>query len=555
MSLLDPFSKLRKNEYGNGICVEAIDYQPNSKLPVELTAIFQKVLDFAEQHDRAFGAVSTPKMAGIKHKKIYFYIEKVIQPLLAEAIARHTNARLDKVEVLMPVVHNQTTMFYMVHISPTKKQSDIDNHYIGDYLSSGWDFDLDAFDRAELVKINAGLDKATGRILEKMKMHLYVGIPVGAFVVKDMISGNVDDMQMTASEITAVFLHELGHHFSFMEYAANLTYTGYYGNNILQNAHDNFAKNKKKTIAEAITTGEKQIPSIKNETIRKLLTNSVRLLKSMSEEVTILDKMTYTENDDAHYNTSVGESVERLLIYFIMAIICGLWELLPTFIFGLDEAEPEHELLSNSNEKITTKNWSMIERLADEYVSRYGMSRYLNSAMIRMNKFDAAIFKLGFTTPMYTKAIRDNSALHVLMVALMIPVNINNFINSLVDKSLTYENVERRLRRNKSNTIDLLKSLKVEDSSRRIIINDIDQMEKDLEKIKPTKMDTAIRDVARFIINAPSSVLYKFPKYIFGSAGVDKEYAELFEHIDDMLSNKGFYYSAKIDELIKKGKH
>ena len=45
------------------------------------------------------------------------------------------------------------------------------------------------------------------------------------------------------------------------------------------------------------------------------------------------------------------------------------------------------ELSNNklSRDYTTEKNANMFERLADEYVSRYGMSKYLNDGLVRIH--------------------------------------------------------------------------------------------------------------------------------------------------------------------------
>ena len=94
MSLLGVVEKLdtqiEKNHEWYESSTEAIKFQANSKFPADLTKLFQKILDFANDHDREFGEVTNTDQAIVKHVKLKKFMEHDINLEIIETIEKYT---------------------------------------------------------------------------------------------------------------------------------------------------------------------------------------------------------------------------------------------------------------------------------------------------------------------------------------------------------------------------------------------------------------------------------------------------------------------------------
>ena len=567
MSLLGVVEKLdtqiEKNHEWYESSTEAIKFQANSKFPADLTKLFQKILDFANDHDREFGEVTNTDQAIVKHVKLKKFMEHDINLEIIETIEKYTKFKVSDITSALP---NTVNNMFSVWVRLNDYQPLFNDIITVVTATTGRGEEVkQGKSLRALLDISKSLDKDKGQILRGANLSITIGLPVGIFVIKDFITDNVDKCQMTATEIASVILHEIGHIFSWVECMVDLCYTGYYGNNILRDAASQFEKNPKKTIKEAIEIAEEhpeEVESALHRTILKSTTVLLSRIEKRIENILVTDTVDPSNKDKNQYAQShYLFQIAIILLKLIIAIKCGWKEII---IKAGSTAIPIYRLISvlipeqkNVKEMNTAKTVSMYERLADEFVSRYGMSKYLNSALMKLQVITDEFKKIGWNDLMYEKSIRDSAILRLVVKAACLPDRIINYLGSLVETGFhsPYELDYDRLRRNINNLHDVIKDLHIDPKVRSIIVKDIEEMEKDLAAAKPGLEDSLIKKILKFLMNIPGDVLVGAPQYIFGSAGADKEYYELFEHLDTMLSNKGFYYSAKIDEMVKKGKH
>ena len=102
---------------------------------------------------------------------------------------------------------------------------------------------------------------------------------------------------------------------------------------------------------------------------------------------------------------------------------------------------------------------SIFERLADEYVSRFGLSKDLNNALLKIGFIYEELSKLHLVTLIYDKAARDSRMLRVVTFFLSIPSNILGYLVHLKVAGLStgYEELYIRLKRNINNLHDVVK--------------------------------------------------------------------------------------------------
>jgi len=531
--------------------VEAINFQANSSFPIELTAIFQRVFDYIEEYGETHTADEILK----KHVSIKKFIIDVIGKEFIRIVEHHTMFKIRGITSELPNSHENITDVWVLTHNSSKNIAEIDAVI---NLAEGSGSNIDSSSLTNVLEIGKSLDKKRGMILKGIGWDVSVGIPVGIFVINDILSKNVEKCQMTAAEITSVFLHEIGHIFAFVEYSVDLCYTGYYGNNILRNITINLEKDPSSVIKEVLLISEKNLSTIENKTQKILLKNSVAILKRVEKIIAVDDTDIDPDDSIIYNNISIMKHIIRFIISIMVIIIflSSKWiRLLFIPIRSLFDLLINNLIIKDkSNEYVTDKNTSMYERLADEYVSRYQMGKQLNNSIIKLNNTYSELSKLGFRSPMYNKVIRDSMLLQILVHTLNAPSKLMAWLFFLKfnDASSGYEAIYIRLKRNISNLVDVIKDRKMDVNIRNSIISDIEEMEAILDKNKSTVTLNMFNKIIKLILNTPDIILVDSVRYVFGSAGADKEYMNLFEHLDNMLSNKSFFYSAKIASMFGK---
>ena len=553
MKLFDSINRLNElyslhSEYSGS--TEAINFQVNSQFPIELTKVFDEFLAYADHLDSERTDHGTAEGASNKHLKMKLRFEKEIGPRIGVIIEKYTKFKVKEVTTTIPTTFDNVLGVYM-KINQTEVFDQIitlvsiaDASHDGNVVKSNTPLH-------DMLDISRSLDKARGQILRGVALSVDINIPIGVFVVKDFLSDNADRCQLTGVEITAAILHETGHVFSFVEYLADLSYLGYYGNNILRDVTTRFESDPKKVISELESIAAKQKPS-------KLIRNTLILLKRITGA-------TVAETDDGaaadrQYNGEFFKIIEGVLIHILMYVIMVMvFPLTMVSMIALMMIPSSGVLLMtkgnmNSRELVTPKNSSMFERLADEYVSRYKMSKELNSALIKIGLTYDEIIKLGYNIPIYSKALRDSMLLQLFVGIMTIPSTLFSYVMFIKNDDVAgeYEDVKTRLRRNISNLVDALKDKSIDPAFRDSILRDIESMDASLKTYNDQHQLNAIERIFKIILNIPSNIITRPLITIFGSANLDREYMALFEELDDMLSNRGFYYSAQIASILKK---
>lgn len=525
--------------------MEAINFQANSAMPGELVKQFDRVFDFINNYELENGTPKDGKDVYTKHESILKFIEGTVGIEIKKIVSKYTMLTKILISSNMPITFGSAIDMYF--------ETDFNLFELDELfqLSEGKNINFDI--KSQIFKnvsnTEKSFDKVFGTISKNLPYNISINIPVGMFIMSDIIKDG-DKFQLSSKEITAVFLHELGHFFTFIEYSCNLLYTGYYGNNMLQNISAQVKNNPKEVVANLIKNSDADIATIKTPSNKKIAKNIVGILKRCNGWDG--DDVNPNIVKDTYLQYGLKSAVEEILIMtFAYLIMSPLIVPIMSAVRLIDQYKDDLHL--KSREYGTSKQSSQFERLADEYVSRYGMSKELNSALIKFEKFQIEVSKLGFNSPMYKDILKYKNSLLLICRLLAIPSRLMFFIGALkIDGiSFGYEQDLVRLKRNIANLHDIIKDKNLDPAIRNSIINDIDEMEEMLRKNKSNMVFALFSKVLATIINAPETILITGSKYVFGSAGMDKEYFQLLEHLDDMLSNKSFYYSAKIGNLFK----
>lgn len=542
MSLLECVDKL------NNACVssmEAIKFQSGSKFPNELEAQMQRVLNFASDHDVKYGPVTNSDEALRKHTKLRAFIIESIGPAISKIIKTHTGIVVTEFYSDLPVSSANAGALYVYLnnineytnsvINATQAQADMDlNRSKGKQLK-------------ELLTINDSLDKVKGKVLTSIRpFEVIIGLPVGLFCVGDFIKDGAK-YQLTAGELTAGMLHEVGHVFAYIEYLSDFAYTGYYGNNPIRDIDDRLKKDFKGTVKEVVAITEATAKHANREVAGVLMSFVPILNKLSSSEITIDDEVSTQGADKYHYKFNMVTVIVMTLVNIIMTmdylVTAGMMTILSPMLVDLDVMTKSSSKTANVH-----KRNQLYERLADEYVSRHGRSKDLNTALIKIgNIFDELALR---TMPMFNSTIRDSYVTRLLFTILN-----SGYVLSLVcfgklfAPLSPYESNLVRLKRNINNLHDNLKDTSIPRELRLKMIGDIDQMEKDIN-MGSTKVGRLLDKLLTLLISLPGEATTGILMNVLGNRMVMNDYGRLFEQLDELMSNKSFYHATRIGALI-----
>ena len=533
---------------------EAIKFQTNAKFPNELTAIFQKLVDRITEYNQEHGRVTTPEAATTKHLALKRYFDDELASSMLHVIEKNTGLTVRSMTMCLPSTLDNTTLFAVLTGIADVKLSirDIEGMSSGARLVG-----TEHHTVKDALKIPTALNKDLGRLTPGLPLLVDVFIPLGVFVVDDFVSGATGHNTVTAAEATSLVLHEIGHVFAYVEYAADISYLGYYGNNILRDVSTLYKAHPRKTSKEIVEISRELQKSHKGKP-SQLLSKATQLLDKVSS-----DYPGSPGNDEPHqwyYPSGLEDVFISTLIKFVVSLMwcTGLLTLPALFtphdIFSMTDVSWNKDP-KRSREYITTKNSSMYERLADEYVSRYKMSKDLNTCLVKIKHIMDALNKQGYGTPIYSRFIVESRILKLTAFMLTWPNQLGVYLLTVKDDGVTvnYESLRVRLNRNISNLVDVLKDRNMDPMIRDSVVKDIDDMRAMLNDHKRLLELGPVERVVKLILRTISSAVPFTWSTLFGTANARSEYLKLFESIDDMLSNKGFHHAAQIASTLEKG--
>ena len=534
--------------------IEAISFQANSKFPIELKSLIEKIFTYSEEMAKKYGEVTDSKIAYKKHSAIKKYIESEISDDLKKVIKKNTGLEINEVYTILPLLDPSASTFFACRIANPKKVI----HDLLNLASAESNIKTDRSIKSlkDIFTISDSLDRSSGKILKDSKsLRFELFIPVGPFCLNDLVK-NGDRFELTSDEIVAIILHEIGHEMAWVETAADMAYLGYYGNNFLReiNTYIN-NKNNKNIREETIEIASDISNKTDNKAIKAFCLNSISLLsKSAKDEIPDI-KINKKEIEKAEHQ-GYKNNLNIIIIFLILRLLClinftlviGNWIGISIgSSFFNDKGNP-----SSSHEKITSNQQRMFERLADEYVSRFKMGKYLNSGLIKVISLQKYI-NMTYGIPALNKTLRESESLLIGIILISTPLNLFTYISSvLFEKTSSYEDDIQRLRRNVNNLIDVLKDSKLEANIRNSIIDDIQEMEKMISSNYPPSY-RILKMVIDGIIKLPSNAINVSFGQIFGSGGLNRDYNRLMYELDELLSNRTFVYAAQAQRLFEKG--
>ncbi len=520
--------------------LEAIKFQVDKAFPKELTALMQSIFDFTERYNRDFNIDSTKgvkdhKEAKDKHAAIKKFIVNDITPKMRKLVLKHTGMEIKNIIADVPINNSNVGSIFCW----LSNINEIEEYLL--YAAEGWDVGIDISENVikKAVDIGRSLDKETGKVIKSIKhIGVVIGLPVSMFTYSDYLPSKMHKLQLTAEELAAVMLHEIGHAITFIEAMAKLTFSHRMGNNIL----------------DSIDTAVKNDPKKTLSTMKKLLKNSDAKLKvGKIPYKKVLDYL--SEAEEQGYNDSFFFPILVKLITaaIFVATMFHVTIALPITIAIID-------ILSNTDAQTPTdqtrrsigKSHTLYERAADEYVSRYFMSVHLNKGLLKIYDLFAYFNAIGEMPSRFSQVDRNSLMTRLVLRTLNGPSFILTTIVGFAveDKMSSYEVDDVRLARNIANLRDSLNQPGIPSELKLQVLKDIDIMEKQYQQYK-SSVSIRLKGVAKFLAMFIPKMISSSIDTVFMSGDINRTYGKFLTGVDDLLSNKGAETAARIRAILQ----
>lgn len=502
--------------------LEAINYQINSPFAKEMITIFQDTIDY-RQKIKQKTSTATEVVDAVEK---YFF--KVTGQKLAACIKKHSG---------IPVKHIYVSeRFSMCYACCVDFGSDEGlNMYTTIQRYSGIEIsDIEkemynitssnTFSSAELEKLSNKFNIKTG----KMDLTKLAGKDISLLLYFDYNSaflaqetGHVLCEPMTAEEITAIVLHEVGHMLTMFEHASEAYFKSVFYSNVSYNTVKKIA-NKFDAILYGLDYLSYKFPSKKDNL------NALRL-KVESHKKTYLSN---SANTIPVFITLLYSAI--LLIFFAHCSICMIPVELLIKIFTPLGVEIDAMFL-NGDYYALRKQYKYCEQLADEYVSRHGLSSSLITALSKIFKW-CEITALGY--------IDHNSAL-AWNVSKIVFIATTLFFGDHTDGGGDYDRQYDRATRSMNNLIGIFKNSNLSKSALDFYIKDYENCRIAIDKYKKGSRAVEIIHTIHLILD----YICGTPLESMMSGKFFREYNNLYEKAEYLTTNSLFFHQAKLRQL------
>lgn len=547
---------------------EVIDFQVNGKLGKMLTDTFNDVIEFKKNIDYS----KVPNIAETRRKyrinEVTEFCKRVMAPKLKKVVLECCNLDIKNVILNSGLDFGLQGLYAMnIDISNVKDEVILDT--LSRETGTGTISYAGSLEDSKLIKefadvankIDKGEARLTSRVFGKnskpiFAQELYFDVNT-SFLSEDFLAGEVYQ-PLTAEEIAAIIMHEIGHAMTVIEHAADL----YFMHSRVKAMQINL-----KSVKLSETDIKKSLDSINTNLVSKLrkkLSDSDYLSELTKKRLTkIVDTCeavinTVVQDPGAEHEESILWDVFRVSISLLLSLryICisilaavfqylifapimeGIWR----NTWNRDPADRKTSDLGANHNRANT-----LERWADEFVSRQGYGPQLASGLkkiIALAKASVFVTPMDLFGPLDLSSSRLSSSVFYACLTSVV-TKVLFFCNVLCwfDPSM-YENDYRRTLRIAQNTYAFFKSSdKVPVGITKQWMDKIRQIEDEVQKVKrlrDTKIGVAINNIFTSITNPAKWIAY------INSGNLDQDLTLLEDNIDDLSNNKLFYLSDKL---------
>lgn len=528
--------------------LEAIAFQTNSKLGSRLTELFQTGVDWVEAYDEN-NDTSVDSTRLVKSKSLYGFFDKEIVPKFAKIVKEETGLVVEKF-VTCGKEQGLTGLFAVyLGFKHDNEAEDLMTRATGssDTATAGKEkIRQDMMDMVNMLDLEKGkLTNSTyGSKKETPTVDIYFDVNM-AFMLKDYLPATITDGEnMTAREIAAILMHEIGHAMTFIEHSADLYVVRQRLNDVKYNlAHETDLTTLTEKFCAAIGPIAQFLSSFKSDDkVATKVLNSIGVqataaIRRLEQEVKD-DKDTVEEagivSEVAGAVGDVAGAVLRFIYLGIVSILLAavFWGVGVFLINELARASLYADNLEkhkNSDFNVNYNNSFLMERWADEFVSRQGYGDDLASGLTRL------IRAMDYATHMgevNTAAMRQNAVYGYLTDALSKVLSFTLFEWAI--NSFGYEETFERVHRLCQNQYAFFKKAHLDGQ----LTDDWYMRLKRLEELREqhrNKLKNPVTDFASKVLK--DFLLIPNWYYYIKNGQYDREYEKLQNQLDDISNN------------------
>lgn len=506
--------------------MEAMDFQVNTKLGTALDALWQEVIDYRDT-----------KLKDLKPKdrreRLHEYFGQNIVKKYFDVVWKYAGLWVDEMEFKKD---GETTFATCVFVG------DWGADQIQKVMSGGLDTinPRTAIKTAEeMLKIVKAFDPKTGGIKTSMRneikklVHCIMLFDFAeAFCIKDYFPEGAPVEYLTAREITAIMLHEIGHTLSLLEYAAD--------------TYSHMAK------FESLTEGFRKYadPSEQVKFVELVAAEAGKAGVAEADKLqTVASKMKSEVGNLPGANKSVINTYLEPMFGMAKVVSKSLWYSAKNFFCNpfYNKYMSDAQYTKYSDVLTTERDMTWAERTADDYAIRHGYGKELVTGFDKTHQMFSLLGYSNEAIMAMVKAGRFKTQLSLfekMKITTFIPTIARNRLHGL------YPEGADRFREIMKVSIQGLKANNANPEFVRKYIDDIEQMIKSIENYDETR---------GFI--AKQMVRYKLLlKYLSVTSWVDiivhgrvvPEIEQLIGQLDRLSNNLLSFYGEKFNQLARR---
>jgi hypothetical protein len=531
----------RLNKYAYSMpAFEAVDFQISSKLGSELTRVFQQAIDFVNnniEYDKENKNYNTTTQ---RHLQLHTYCQNILFPNMQKVIESTANLEIKKI-----VASSGPTGFFAVDLTMDNSRDLMD--MLGMQTGQAEPPKNYRESLKETMEMYKNLDISKGVLKDfkygkgnkrRISVVLYFD-PFVAFVPKDFVPENrIQDF--TAEELTAIYLHEIGHALTTVERSIQTYFTidrcTKHIPELLKNTKDKegvqaFAEFGLPVLEKAKQDGI--LGQAEYDTITQAYESAKYIAESSdTEELNIMAYIElYMHVQFVIMLTCTITMPVFVWIKFLMGMVSGLEE-----FSGLKDAKTSDTIM-------TKHNMYNMERIADEFVVRHGYGQYQASALNKLTTMfeymdaqrtpNMGHFRKSRIFSMYIR--------YVVFIMRMIGISPNiteGFITN-------YETLTARIKRLAQDQIGIFKhtlkgaALNEAITSYENIMREVEDIDKQLDR-KAAKLIYTYLFNSKFTMKFIASIL---------TGRLANDYDKLQNQVEELINNRLYYQSAKFRQL------
>lgn len=530
--------------------LEAIDFQPTSRLAKRLIEVFHEVFDFRDNLDYSKIPDIGDRRKKYRMNTVYHFVTTTMQKKFIKVVNDETGLDVRRLIVLGGSESGISGMFAV----DTSFDSMTDAVAVRTSFTSETNLiPTDTEGVAEMRKMHELLDLHTGKLKSssygknnrrKIAADMYFDANA-AFLVHDICPEGLAQ-ELNADELAAIMIHEIGHILTIVEHSGDM-YTSF---------------NRCMNFANDIRNGDRNLTKIFELIKKEFSSSSIKRNLSASSGNPFLDTlyekiMKYLLHiakayedfiNERSYLVAIAESqyeIFKALTFLAVANFAsfGIFNFMMAWMSELnanDYVDANYNNKKSSDKHVNSSHLYMIERIADEFAARHGMVYALTSGLNKLQEMLTNSFMTEYT---YSLVLRRSTMYSAVMKSILWCIEKSSILFYL--DPIIYENQYKRALRALENTYGFFK--KADGLPGPVIdmwIRNVEMTKKSIEEAK-TISDTEFAKAMYNIMKNLSSPVTLWE--LIKDGKLDRDTEIISDRIDAMKYNPFFYQAHKLN--------